>query len=250
MAALVKPGKQHGAQGFGLQFGTHLEVSEEMIHQPESCSHCGHHFTEVTEFVHYTGRYEIELVIPEAGAGLVPRKTKHLYDQCECICGHSNRSEPGRCEKEEGWTVELTEWHMAGAYLVSFIVCLSQRERMSRQRIHEFLFDWFGLHLCVGTINQCIHEAGRALTPVVENEIMDEIIESALLYADETSWKEKKAALWLWVFSCATATLFIVGRRNKIIAQKILRQFGGWLMSDGYHIYRDYEWRLRCWAHL
>jgi hypothetical protein len=60
----------------------------------------------------------------------------------------------------------------------------------------------------------------------------------------------KKAALWLWVFSCATATLFIVGRRNKKIAQKILGQFGSWLMSDGYHIYRDYEWRLRCWAHL
>ncbi len=245
-----KPGKQLGAEGCGLKFGNNLEVSEVITHRPESCHACALPFAEDAESVSYTARFEIELVPPLSGAGLELKKTKHIYDERECSCGHKSRSKPGRCPKEEGWSVELTEWHMAGPLLVSFIVSLSKRQRTSRQRIHEFLLEWFDLHLCVGTINQCIHEAGRALTPVVENEIMNEIILSALLYADETSWKEKKAALWLWVFSCATATLFIVGRRNKKIAQKILGQFGGWLMSDGYHIYRDYEWRLRCWAHL
>ena len=245
-----KPGKQPGAQGFGLKFGTNIEVSETIFHKPDTCQCCGKAFDESTKFTSYTACFEIELMIPLSGVGLELKKTKHIYDEGECHCGHISRSEPGRCPKEKGWTVELTEWHMVGPLLASFIVCLSKHHHMSRQRIHQWLFEWLGLSLSVGTINQCIHEAGRALTPVVEGEIMDEIMMSALLHADETPWKEKKEKLWLWVFSCASATLFIVGRRAKKIAQKILGQFNGWLMSDGYLCYRDYEWRLRCWAHL
>jgi len=36
-----------------------------------------------------------------------------------------------------------------------------------------------------------------------------------LLYADETAWKEHGRLLWLWVFTCATGTLSIVGRRTR-----------------------------------
>ena len=243
------PGKQPGAQGFGLKFGTNIEVSKVIIHKPACCHLCGVQFTEETLFKSWTGRNEIELQTPSSGVGLELIKTRHLYQETQCVCGHHSREEPGRCEKEEGWKVELTEWHMAGSNLVTFIASLSQRQRISRVRIHEFLLDWLGLHVSVGTINQCIHEAGRALSAVVP-EIINEIRQAELLYADETSWKEAKDALWLWVFTCATATLFIVGRREKRVAQKILCDFDGWLMSDGYRVYRDYEWRLRCWAHL
>lgn len=245
-----KPGKQQGAEGYGLKFGTNLEVTQEIHHQHDCCQACNTPFTQETHSIAYTARFEIELAFPSSGIGLLLQKNKHTYYDSECSCGHISRSEPGRCPKEEGWSVELTEWHMAGPFLIAFIVSLSKRQHMSRLRIHEFLLEWFDLHLCIGTINQCIHEAGRALSPVVENEIMNEILLCSLLHADETSWKEKEAALWLWVFSCATATLFIVGRRNKAMAQKILGEFSGWLMTDGYKVYRDYEWRLRCWAHL
>jgi len=197
----------------------------------------------------WTGRDEIELTTPLSGVGLALIKTRHIYQEAECSCGHHTREEPGRCKKEDGWMVELTEWHMAGPNLVTFIASLSQRQRISRVRIHEFLLDWLELHVSVGTINQCIHEAGWALSAVLP-EIINEIRQAECLYADETSWKESKTALWLWVFTCATATLFIVGRREKRIAQKILCGFDGWLMSDGYRVYRDYDWRLRCWAHL
>lgn len=242
-------GKQAGAQGFGLKFGTNIEIRETIIHKPTCCSSCDVPFSIEINFKSWTGRDEIELVTPLSGVGLELIKTRHIYQEAECSCGHHTREEPGRCEKEEDWKVELTEWHMAGSNLVTFIASLSQRQRLSRVRIHEFLLDWLGLHVSVGTINQCIHEAGRALSAVLP-EIINEIRQAELLYADETSWKESKAALWLWVFTCATATLFIVGRREKRVAQKILCGFDGWLMSDGYQVYRDYEWRLRCWAHL
>ncbi len=85
--------------------------------------------------------------------------------------------------------------------LVTFIASLAMRQRLSRKRIQEFLNDWFQVYLGTATINQCIHEAGRAVEPVVEEEILAAVRQAELLYADETGWKERRKALWLWVFS-------------------------------------------------
>jgi hypothetical protein len=77
--------------------------------------------------------------------GLQVSHVKHVYGDSHCSCGHVTRTEPGRCEKEKGWEVELTEWHLVGPTLVSLIVCLSLRMRLSRPRIQEFLNDWLGI---------------------------------------------------------------------------------------------------------
>lgn len=45
--------------------------------------------------------------------------------------------------------------------------------------------------------------------------------------------------------------VYLVGYRTKESIENLLgSEFAGWLMSDGYVIYRDYLRRLRCWAHL
>ena len=51
--------------------------------------------------------------------------------------------------------------------------------RMSRARIKEFLYDWLGIKLAIGTINQCIHEMGRAVSQV-EDQLIKEAKESNL----------------------------------------------------------------------
>jgi transposase len=123
--------------------------------------------------------------------------------------------------------------------------------RLSRARVREFLFDWLGLALSTATINQCVHEAGRAVAPVVDGEITATIRNIDLLHADETSWKEHGRLLWLWVFTCAQATLFVVGKRSVEVVREVLgTAFRGWLMSDGFWAYRDLDQRLRCLAHL
>nr|WP_274522847.1 transposase [Ectothiorhodospira haloalkaliphila] len=96
-----------------------------------------------------------------------------------------------------------------------------------------------------------MHEAGRAVAPVVERDIAPLIREAELLHVDETGWKEGKQLLWLWVFTCTTATLYAIGRRSRRILHMTLGEaFVGWLMSDGFWAYRDYDRRLRCLAHL
>lgn len=245
-----RPGRAVGAPGMSRT--QQFPVDCEQFHRPECCVACGARFGEEPEHRTYTARYELDVVPPAAGVkGLVLRQTKHLHQEVRCGCGHWTRAEPGRGPAEAEWTVALTEWHLAGPMLVALICSLALRLRLSRARIQEFLHDWLGLALSVATINQCIHEAGRAVEPVVQDEIVGAVRASQLLHADETGWKQWGQPLWLWVMTCATATLFVVGQRTREMAHRILGEtFEGWLMSDGYAVYRDYPWRLRCLAHI
>lgn len=244
-----KPGRRGGAPGHSRQ--VNLPVSETVIHAPESCVCCGQAL-EPAGFMAGTGLYILEIEMePGAGLrGLRGRPDKHLYGELTCRCGHVNRSEPGRCPTDPLWTVGLSEWHLVGPLLVSLLVCLSQRMHLSRRRIQEFLRDWLGIELSTSTINQCIHEAGRAVEPI-EEQLVEELQQASLTYADETPWKEWGQLLWLWVIITPTICLYFIGYRSKeILAHVFGEGFVGWLMSDGYQVYRHFQQRLRCWAHL
>lgn len=241
-------GRRRGMKGYGRQ--VLLPLSGEEVHRPQCCSECGQAL-EPSAFVASTALYVLDLVVKVSGlAGLELTHVKHIYGQIPCECGHVNCTEPGRCAAEAAWKVALSEWHLVGPTLASLIVCLSQRLRGSRRLIQEFLNDGFGVYVCTSTINQCLHEAGRAVAPV-EDQLAAEINQAELVFADETTWKEGGVVLWLWVFCSATVTLFLVGARSKQIIENLLSDdFAGWLMSDGYHVYRQYLKRVRCWAHL
>lgn len=243
-----KPGRRKGMKGYGRRVD--LPISGEDIHHPQHCHVCGQSLDPAGSTA-WTALYVLDLMHhASALVGLQMTHTKHIYTEIPCSCGHVTRAEPGRCDPEDEWKVALSEWHLAGPMLVSLIVCLTQRLRCSRRLTQEFLSDWFGVYLCTSTINQCIHEAGRAIAPV-EDQLAAEINEADLLHGDETTWKEAGQLLWLWVFCSNTVTLYLVGYRTKEIIENLLgNEFAGWLMSDGYVVYRDYLRRLRCWAHL
>ena len=244
-----KAGRQVGAPGHSRPVS--LPVSATVIHAAETCVCCGQAL-EPTEFIARTGVYVLEIETdPGAGLrGLQVRHEKHLYGEITCCGGHINRGEPGRCPTDPLWTVGLTEWHLVGPLLVSLLVCLSHRLHLSRRRIQEFLRDWLGIELSTSTINQCIHEAGRAVEPI-EEQLVEELQQATLAYADETPWKEWGQLLWLWVMITPTICLYFIGyRRKEILAPVFGEGFVGWLMSDGYRVYRQFQQRWRCWAHL
>lgn len=244
-----KAGRQVGAPGHSRQVS--LPVSATVNHPPETCVCCGQALNPA-EFIARTGLYVLEIETdPAAGLrGLQVHHEKHRYGEITCPCGHVNRSEPGRCPSDPLWTVGLTEWHLVGPLLVSLLVCLSHRMHLSRRRIQEFLRDWLGIELSTSTINQCLHEAGRAVEPL-EEQLVEELQQAALAHADETPWKEWGRLLWLWVIITPTICLYFIGYRSKEILANVFGEgFVGWLMSDGYQVYRRFRQRLRCWAHL
>ena len=246
-----KAGKQVGAPGHGRN--QCLAVTETEHHHVARCGACEREGPEgFTGQSAWTGFYTLDLEVGEAASpGLTLTNTLHRYYELRCSCGHVTREEPYRAPRDGLWeNVGVTEWRLVGATLCALIVALSYRSRLSRARVREFLGDWLGLSLSVGTLQRCVEEAARAAAPL-EDELVAAVLESGLLHADETSHKERGEPLWLWVFVNASTVLFLIGHRTKEIVENLLGEdYAGWLMSDGYQVYRRYLKRLRCWTHL
>lgn len=248
--AVRKPGKQPGAQGFGRVETIPLHGHEH--HHPDRCALCGQVFSEQIGTA-YTAFDQLDIQWGDADRpGLLVINTRQVYYEVDCSCGHTTREAPCRQPEEallEG--VELSQWRLVGPGLAALIVCLFYRTRLSRQRIREFLQDWLGITLSVGTIHKVIHESGRAAMPV-EEELVDALRQSVLAHVDETSWHERMQRLWLWVFVSANVIVYWIAHRTEELIKNVLgeKAYKGWLMSDGYTVYRQFLKRLRCWAHL
>jgi hypothetical protein len=143
-----------------------------------------------------------------------------------------------------------TEASLVGPALATFIAALSVRYRLSRAKIAELLATWLGVRLSVGSIDRCIREVGLACEPVVEG-LIEDLRQCGVINADETPWPQRGHLRWLWVaLSSTTAVFKIASRRAEEIRDLIGEAFLGWLVSDGYVVYRGYKRRQRCLAHL
>ncbi len=245
-----RAGRQPGSQGFGR--AQKLTVTDWDHHRPGSCALCGGALNP-EQAKPYTAFDRLDLVFgDEQAPGLRLTCTRQVYYQSRCDCGHETRQAPHRAPEHLGcWRgVELGEWRLVGPGLCAFIVWLRFRMRLSIRLVREFLHEVFGLALGIGTLHQCVMETARACEPV-EDELVTQLLEAALMHADETPHKQWGEPLWLWVFISASTALFLVGSRAKEMFQNLIEDlFCGYLMSDGYQVYRDYAKRLRCWAHL
>ena len=244
-----KPGKQPGAPGIGRT--QVFQANAEQPHYPDACAGCGRPLAPAGA-VAYTGFQAVDLRWDDpARPGLTLWVVDHRYYETPCACGHRTRAGAGQGVVDPLLAgIELSEWRLVGPGLAALIVALAFRFRLSRARIREFLGEWLGLKLSIGTIHQTLHEAGAAVAPA-EEELVQAVLASALLHADETSWPEATADLVaLGLVGRSTATLYYVAGRGKELVENVLDGFGGWLMSDGWMSYRHYPHRLRCWAHL
>ncbi len=245
-----KPGRQPGSAGHSRELT--LPVTRTVEHAPECCAGCGQLFNESHKRLLWNARYELDL---EPGSedrpALQIQHTRYEYWVISCDCGHQTHAEPGRCLDDPEWSVAVSEWHLCGPHLVSFLVFMALSMRASRRRIQDFLHTWLGIDLSTSTINQCIHEAARAVEPVVDEQLVPELNASALLHIDETPWKESGKLLWLWVFVGSYTVVYKIGKRHRLVVQQLLGDiFNGFLMTDGFSVYRIFPKRLRCWAHL
>lgn len=243
-----KPGKQKGAKGFGRT--QKLVITDTQLHKPLCCKGCDKEFASDASFQATLGYYSIEIAPPESGAiGLTGSYTKHLFGSVQCVCGFKTMSAPKRADKEPGWSVELGEWRLIGPRLLAFLVFAKLRLHLTISKTRELLHVWFGITLSKGCVGTALLEAGRAAS-CLEPELIATLRSAELLNVDETSWKERKITRWLWVAVGNDVAYYTVGPRSAELAQKILGDFPGLLMADGYCVYRSYTNRLRCWAHL
>jgi transposase len=94
-------------------------------------------------------------------------------------------------------------------------------------------------------------ESGRAAL-ALEELLAEELRAGGILHIDETTWRESGVLLWLWVvFTSDTTVVYWIASRSAELLETVLGDsYDGWLMSDGYAVYRQFLKRCRCWAHL
>jgi transposase len=248
-----RPGRPVGAQGYGR---TQIIPPRSIeIHRAEQCAACDAPLAPDAPFSAHTGFYVVDVEENDANSyGVRLFCILHHYGETSCDCGHQTLVMPGRGDHYETAdgkvTTTLSEWRLIGPRLASLIVFLAFRMRLSRARIKELLYVWFGFSVSTGTIDHCIHEAALACLPLYL-QLMALVHQEPLVHVDETPWKEKGRIPWLWVFASTTITLFVIGKRKQNVALEVLTaEFAGWLMSDGLLLYRIFRNRLRCLAHL
>ena len=244
-----KPGRQPGSQGFGRT--QKLIVTHEVVHRPSCCKGCAALFEPQATFHATCGYCSIDIVLPEEPGiiGISGTYTKHIFGKIDCPCGYETATKPYHVEQEGCWSVEMGEWRLIGPMLASFIVFAKLRLHLTISKTKELLGHWLGIALSKGSISKVLLEVGRAVS-YLQPELIAALRASGLLHVDETSWKEHKITRWLWVAVGDQVVYFAVGARSLEMAQSIIGDFSGVLMTDGYLTYRSLANRIRCWAHL
>jgi transposase len=135
-------GKQPGGQGF---WRSEPLIPEAWIpHGPEHCAACGAGVHVPENFAPYMGHHVLEL--ERTSSGIRISCTLHQYYASTCACGHETRARPGEgyVSSVEGRKkdLKLTEYVLVGPMLATFLAALSNRYRMSRVKIKEFLACW------------------------------------------------------------------------------------------------------------
>lgn len=96
------------------------------------------------------------------------------------------------------------------------------------------------------------HRLAEILSPWYE-EIVQQLITTAVLHADETGWRVNGQTYWLWCFASQTETLFTIesSRASPVVLEFITEAFDGVLVSDFWSAYNILVCsKQKCLVHL
>jgi transposase len=120
------------------------------------------------------------------------------------------------------------------------------------RKIERLFSAGFGLEVSPGGLARGGQRLARQSKPTYQ-QLIQVLRESAVVNADETSWKIGGEKAWLWVFTNETATVYTIDpTRGHEVAERILgKTFDGVLGSDCFPAYDPLPYRQqKCLGHL
>ncbi|MGL4552310.1 MAG: IS66 family transposase [Gemmataceae bacterium] len=108
------------------------------------------------------------------------------------------------------------------------------------------------LKLTAGGLAQTWHRLADLFGPWHE-QIHRHCLDAGVLHADETGWRVEGRTWWLWCFSTADATLYLIdpSRGHAALDQGFTREFDGVLVSDFWAAYDAVAaLQKECWPRL
>lgn len=230
-----KPGRKLGH--IGLFRPKPEEIDETIVVPLQECPKCGSEVRKLKEVEQFIQE------IPE----VKPHVTRLVTYKGKCgQCGWVRSTHPKQVSLAEG----AAATHL-GARALGLATELNKRLGLTMRKTTEILRKGFGLKLSAGGLSQAFDRAGRRLKPLYQ-KLIQKIRASPAAYADETSWWVGGPGFWLWVFTTANWTLYVVDKtRGSEVVERILgAKFLGTLISDCLATYDPIACRKhKCYAH-
>lgn len=230
-----KPGRKLGH--LGLCRPKPEEVDETIVVPLKACPKCNWPVGKLKE---------VEQFIQEIPP-IKPHVTRLVTYKGKCKrCGWVRSTHPKQVSLAQG----AAATHL-GARALGFATELNKRLGLTMRKTTEILQKGFGLKLSAGGLSQALDRVGRRLKPL-HQKLIQKIRNAPATYADETSWWVGGPGFWLWVFTTAQWTLYVVDKtRGSEVVERILGpKFSGTLISDCLASYDPIQCRKhKCYAH-
>jgi transposase len=186
------------------------------------CS-CGHSAFDQEKMQPFYVHQHIEL--PE----IEMQVSHYILQQCDCP----------NCGKTAKATLPSDVSTGYGPRFTALIGELSGIKAMSRNDVKQLCESVLGIPIATGTIQKLVDRTSNALLPVYEH--IGRIARRFWCnYIDETSWFKENDLHWLWAMVNERVAFYRIDpHRSKEAFEKLVRDWDGILVSDGYGLYRN-----------
>jgi transposase len=229
-----KPGQKAGHPGCRRKIPDRID--EHKDHRAPCCPHCE---SKLQRCSATRTRYTED--IP---AGIQPVVTEHTLHRD--YCPHCKKQvEPKVPDALPGSTI--------GNRALTLAAWLHYGLGQTSRHVTDVFNHHLQMKVTPGGLQQQWYRLQGILFPWYE-QIQNEALDAAVLHADETGWRVNGTGHWLWCFSHARGTYYLIDRQRgrPVLAKFFRRAFKGTLVSDFWGTYNAVVCSRRqvCLAHL
>ena len=144
--------------------------------------------------------------------------------------------------------IKITRFGMFGMSVIVAILTFWGSRSVIR-RIGLELEQVLGVSIGTGTTANILTRTAEYLAPEM-TRIVQELLKSPYLHMDETVARIAGYQRYIWVVATKNLVLYFPSTRHGTMLKIMFSTYAGIVISDGYHVYRFFKRRQRCWAHL
>lgn len=207
---------------------------------PERCRHCG-------------GGVEESGVVSQYQSEIPEPRVEHIEFRIHWgHCRSCRRPVQGRHPRQTSPAVGSAAAQL-GARAIALATVLNKGLGLPYGKTASVLEQGWGLRVSRGGLCQALQRMAQKAEPTYQ-ALVKRIRAAPSVTADETGWKVAARLWWMWVFSSAQGTVYTIqpGRGFRQAAEVLGHNFPGFLVRDGWSIYRQFvhAFHQTCLAHL
>jgi len=237
-----KPGRKSG-QKYGRRFRRPVpEQVDEVVEVPlpSRCPRCG-------------GGVEEEETVSQFQTEIPPPQAERIefriqVGRCRCCRRRVQGRNPRQSSNAIGGAAS-----QLGPRALALATLLNKGLGLPYGKTATVLEQAFGLRVSRGGLCQAMERVGRKAEPTYQ-ALVEQVRGSPSVTPDETGWKVGGQLWWMWVFSTPQVTVYAIqpGRGFEQAARILGADFAGFLVRDGWAVYRRFVHALHqsCLAHL